>query len=195
MKRADRGCHVFARENYQSANAKQRKQVVKMVRDRAVDPNSPDGEAFWQKLCKDTGLTTAMLKRLATDKEQKKLSDWYERTKNERNKQGRGRFWKRFESKDKGRRIAEGGAAKKTFESPLRPIEEQVKKWSDRELEQGYEISQQDLVDEFETQLQSAVYELKQKIQLCGHSLGQDEAKMLVENGSAYAKDGKGNSL
>ena len=81
MKRADRGCHVFARENYQSAHAKQRKHVMMAVRDRAVDPNSPDGEAFWQKLCKDTGLTTAMLKRLATDKEQKKLSDWYERTK------------------------------------------------------------------------------------------------------------------
>ena len=36
-------------------------------------------------------------------------------------------------------------------------------------------------MDEFEVILQSAVYELKNKMEICDHSLDKDEAKELVE--------------
>ena len=88
------------------------------------------------------------MKRMCKPEERVKIQAWLE-SQSTLKPQGRKRFWKRFLSKDTGCRLGPNGQAKKTFQSPHAQEEAQVAAWSRNQEEQGFELSPDDLSDEF----------------------------------------------
>ena len=56
-------------------------------------------------------------------------------------------------SHDTGCRLAADGGKKKTFESPFKDAMDRLRAWSHRQLETGFDLNQEDLVDEFQLAL------------------------------------------
>ena len=125
-----------------------------------------------------TGLPVVMLKRMCKEEERAKLEVWMKAKEGKAGPCGRRRWWKRFVSEDRGIRLGQDGAKKKTFESFFQVWEKQVAAWARRELEEGWALSQQDLADEFVTVLDSAKWELEAKQEIEGCLRPEDMEKL-----------------
>ena len=96
-------------------------------------------------------------------------------------KGGKKRFWKKFTSTDSGKRIAAEGEAKRTFVSPFVAEEKCLKAWAARMQELGFDLSKDELLDQFVLELESVVHDLdaqKVDMQKC---LTLEELKHLKE--------------
>ncbi|CAK0807568.1 unnamed protein product [Prorocentrum cordatum] len=130
------------RERMQTPSAIARGMIVDRVDalSKQVDNYTTDG--FWslaEDLC---GAPASMLKRFAKPEERAKLSRYLDARGPERSE--------------------EDGTKKKTYESPVKDVYDYVKAWKDRQEEIGFELNQEDLVDEFELELESRAFDLKE---------------------------------
>ena len=117
------------------------------------------------------------MKRMCKPEERVKIDAWL-KSQRTLKPQGRKRFWKRFLSKDTGCRLGANGQAKKTFQSPHAEEEAQVAAWSRNQEEQGFELSPDDLSDEFVLILQSSVWDLERKQEDQGFLEDKDKEKL-----------------
>ena len=108
-----------------------------------------------------SGISAKVLKRICRPDEKEKLEKWKLSTSTDLKPQGAKRWWKKFISTDIGCRLGKEGQPKKTFQSPFTKEENQVKLWSRRQMEEGIDLCQQDLADEFVLVLQTTVYEVE----------------------------------
>ena len=124
-----------------------------------------------------------MLKRMASSEERVKLEKWLElRQQDKRDPRGRKRFWNMFESTDTGCRLGKDGSKKLTFRSPLKAEEFQVKAWAQRAVQQGDELSEDDLLEEFKLTLESKVWEIEEQRKIHGFLLEAEENDLSLCN-------------
>ena len=95
-----------------------------------------------------------------------------------RSRQGKQRYWKRFVSQDTGCRMTKQGDKLKTKTDHYAWAEERVKQWAHTELAAGFELSQQDLLDEYSQVLEETMWELEEK-EKTGASLTSHETLTL----------------
>ncbi|CAK0899969.1 unnamed protein product [Prorocentrum cordatum] len=141
------------RERMQTPSATARSMIVDRVDALSKEVDNYTTNEFWslaEDLC---GVPASMLKRFAKPEEREKLSRYLD-----------ARGPERFISTDTGCRLSKDGAKKKTYESPVKDVYDYVKAWKDRQEEIGFELNQEDLVDEFELELESRVFDLKERL-------------------------------
>jgi hypothetical protein len=118
-----------------------------------------------------SGLPVRVMKRLCKQEERDKAEEWKSKRaiSHPTGSHTLTRFWKKFRSQDTGCRIGKDGQAKKTFQSRFINEETQVKLWSQRQMQGGFELCITDLADEFILILESTEYELthRQRDQGC----------------------------
>jgi len=95
-----------------------------------------------------SGVHANIVKRICKPKEQENNATWLQQNKTGPSA-GSLRYWKRFSSTDTGCRLGPKGQKKKTFVSRFADEEHKVKAWSQRMMEQGFELCMHDLTDEF----------------------------------------------
>jgi len=109
-----------------------------------------------------SGLPVRVMKRLCKQEERDKAEEWKSKRaiSHPTGSHAHTRFWKKFRSQDTGCRMGKDGQAKKTFQSRFINEETQVKLWSQRQMQGGFELCITDLADEFILILESTEYEL-----------------------------------
>ena len=172
------------RDRLQTPGANARKDIVERVDQLAAKEDSLTTDEFWQVAEEKCGLPRRMLQRFVKCEEREKLRAFLDAHQPQRERRGRQRFWKRFESTDTGCRIAKDGGKKKTFTSPYADIYEYVKSWADRQQELGFELNQDDLVDEMQLEIECRVFELEgKKSDALGHLPPDDQARLSLYQG------------
>ena len=110
------------------------------------------GKTFWQRMVKETGYTEFILKGLITPKgretTEKRMAA---------RKRGKKRYWKRIlDYHSQGMRetqgILKGG--------PLKPVKEQLKNWCDVEVGLGHDLSGDDLLDQYQLEVEELSFNL-----------------------------------
>jgi len=109
------------------------------------------GKAFWDAAQKETLLSPSLLKGLLTEEGKERTASLCDK-----NKAGRQRYWRRFCTKGQMRKVNEdrkGGL--------LRGCKRKVREWCEEEMSQGHDLSAQDLLYQYEGEVEELEYQLK----------------------------------
>ena len=133
------------RDNMQTPGASVRKAILERLDALAVACEDNTTDELW-----------AIAKRFSRPEERAKLATYLEAHGMERERRGKQRCWKRFQSDDTG-------SKKKTYKTTFKGLYNYVWAWKDRQEEIGFALTREDLVDRFELELESAISDLLAK--------------------------------
>ena len=130
------------------------------------------GKTFWDRVSRETKVSVHNLKALCTEEGRQLTKD-----RAALRRKGKGRYWRLVvQQRTQGQRAtrpeARGGAAKEE--------KDKVKQWLQREEQQGHEPEARDLLDQFQVELEDAVFHLE-KEEKAWAALSEEEEKEAAE--------------